>query len=215
MALALFDLDRTLIGVNSGRLWVAAEWRHGRIGLADIAWASWWLGRYSLGLHGGLEAAFEAAARPLVGTPEIDLQDRVRTWFDREVRHHLRPGARAALDAHGAAGDRLVLATSSTEYVARAAADAFGLEDGIHTRLEVRDGHFTGRIATLAVGPHKRSAAEAWADREGVDLSEATFYTDSATDLALLERVARPVVVAPDRKLRRLAAARGWPTADW
>lgn len=211
----LFDLDRTLIDCNSGRLWVAAEWREGRISWTDVLWAGWWLGRYSLGLGGGLERAMEAAVGSVTGTEEAELDARVARWFEREVRHRLRPGAATALAEHRARGDRLVLATSGTWYAARAAALAYGLDDTVATRLEVRDGRLTGRLTELAVGAGKARAVEAWAAREGVELSRATFYTDSATDLALLERVGRPIVVNPDRALARVAADHGWPVLDW
>ncbi|HHO54451.1 MAG TPA: HAD-IB family hydrolase [Deltaproteobacteria bacterium] len=215
MGLALFDLDHTLLDVNSGALWVRYEWRMGRIGLRDVAWAGWWLSRYSLGLGAGLEAVFEAAVRGLAGSSEAELERRVRQWFEAEIQGRLRPGGAAALSSHRDAGDRLVLATSSTQFAARAAADAFGLEPGVCTDLEVLDGALSGRIATLAIGSAKARAAEAWAEAHDQDLGEATFYSDSMTDLALLERVGTPVVVNPDRRLRREAARRGWPVQDW
>ncbi|MBX2796648.1 MAG: HAD-IB family hydrolase [Myxococcales bacterium] len=215
MGVALFDLDHTLLDVNSGTLWLKAEWREGRLGLRDVVWAGWWLGKYSVGIGTGLDGVFEVAAKALKGTSESELAARVQAWFDREVRHHLRVGAEEALQRHRAAGDRLVLATSGTQYVARAAAEAYGLDTVVCTELEVVDGTFTGNLAVLAVGAAKATACEAWAVREGVDLSEATFYTDSATDAALLRKVGQPRVVAPDRRLRRMAAEEGWPVVDW
>lgn len=215
MGLALFDLDHTLIDVNSGALWVRSEWQQGRLRLRDVAWAGWWLSRYSLGLGGGLEAVFEAAVQGLAGASADELEARVRDWFAAEIQGRLRPGGAAALEAHRQAGDRLVLATSTTQFAARAAADAFGLEPGVCTDLEVRQGALSGKIATLAIGSAKARAAQAWADAQGIDLDEATFYSDSMTDLALLQRVRTPVVVNPDRRLRREAARRGWPVQDW
>lgn len=215
MSTAFFDLDRTLIDCNSGRLWVAHEWRSGRIGLRDVAWATWWLGRYSLGLGDGLDRAFEAAVATYAGEAEHDVIRRTDAWFDDEVARRIRPGAQTALQTHRARGDRLVLATSSTLYVARAAAARWDLDDVICTRMEVDDGHFTGRIAELAYGDAKQVATRAWAEREGVSLSECSFYTDSVTDVALLDEVGDPQVVNPDRALRRQALARGWPISDW
>ncbi|MEO0600402.1 MAG: HAD-IB family hydrolase [Myxococcota bacterium] len=215
MALALFDLDRTLIDVNSGRLWVSSEWRAGRLSPLDVVWASWWLARYSLGWESGLERVFETAAAGLQGVPEGEIVERVQTFFDRDIRHRLRPGGQAALVRHRESGDQLVLATSGTQFAAKAAVDAYGLETFVCTELEIVDGHFTGRIKALAVGDAKLHRVQAWADREGHDLSTATFYSDSMTDVALLERVAHPVVVNPDRRLRRHAQERGWPIEDW
>lgn len=215
MALALFDLDRTLLDVNSGRSWAVSQWREGRIRASDLAWAAYWLLRYELGHDAGLDVALEAAARSVAGEREADLEARVNTWFAREIHGRLRPGARAALAAHRARGDTLVLATSGSIYAARAAVAAYGLDDQVATTLEVVDGRFTGRLTVSAIGPGKTRAARAWAARAGFDLADAWFYTDSASDRSLLEAVGRPRVVAPDRALARLAAARGWVVEDW
>ena len=215
MRLALFDLDRTLLDVNSGRLWAVSQWREGRIGTTDLAWAGYWLVRYGLGFDGGLNQAMEAAARTVAGEEERVLEARVRAWFAAEVRQRLRPGARAALDRHRERGDRLVLATSGSIYAARAASDAFGLDDQIATTFEVREGRLTGRIDVLAIGHGKTEAVRAYAAREGHDLREASFYTDSASDRTLLMEVGEPRVIDPDRALARLARERGWQVEDW
>ena len=212
---ALFDLDRTLIDVNSGGLWLRNEWRDGRIGIRDAAWASWWLFRYSLGQEDGLDQVFATAVRTLAGSSEAALSERVREWFEREVQHRLRPGAARAMADHRAAGHELVLATSSTAYVARCAAAAYGLDDIVATTLAVDGDLFTGEIAELAVGASKATAVRRWADRRGLPLARCAFYTDSHTDLALLEEVGQPMVVHPDRLLAAEAARRGWPVIDW
>jgi HAD superfamily hydrolase (TIGR01490 family) len=214
-ATALFDLDCTLLDCNSGKLWVAHEWRAGRIGWRDVLWASYWLGRYGLGHSNGLDSVMEAAAASVTGLEEAMLDERITTWFEREVRHRLRRGARTALQQHRERGDRLVLATSGTSFAAVAAARAFELHDVIATRLQAVEGKLTGKVDAMCVGVGKAKAVEAWAQAEGIDLAQATFYTDSASDLALLERVGHPVVVCPDRTLRRIAASRGWPVVDW
>ena len=212
---ALFDLDRTLIDVNSGRLWLMNEWRTGRIGVRDVAWGAWWLGRYSLGFDNGLDEVFATAARTLEDTSERELEERVRVWFAAEVAPRLRPGGRRALDDHRALGHELVVATSSSVYVARCAMETFGLDDEVSTTFHSTDDRFDGRIDRLAVGRAKADAVRAWAAASGIDLAACAFYTDSLTDLALLEVVGQPVVVHPDRPLAREAVRRGWPVVDW
>ncbi len=212
---AVFDLDRTLLDVNSGRLWLQHELTGGRIGLTDALWAGWWLFRYSLGHEVGLDGVFDVAAEKLAGQAETDLERRATTWFEHTLRHRLRPGGAAALAAHRAAGDHLLLATSGLVYASRSAVEAFGLDDLVCTRFEVKEGRFTGRVSSLAVGPAKADRVAEWAHTAGFDLSEATFYTDSATDLSLLERVGKPVAVNPDAALNRVARRRGWEIVDW
>ena len=214
MALALFDLDRTLIDCNSGRLWVALEWREGNLSLLEAAKGFGWLLRYSLGDH-DMRHAFEGAVARLEGLSEAVTEARTSTWFDDEVVHRLRPGARRALDWHRERGDRLVLATTSSPYAARSALRAYGLDDYVSSEFEVIDGLFTGRVARSCLGDGKAIAVEEYARTHGEALEDAWFYTDSVSDRSLLERVGHPVVVHPDRKLAVLAAQKGWPVEDW
>lgn len=215
MGVALFDLDRTLLDCNSGRLWVSNEWREGHIGWRDVAWASWHLARYSLGIGEGLEHAFEVAIQHYAGIEEDALRDRTQVWFDALCLPRLRPGAATAMAHHREQGDRLVLATSGTLYSALAADTHWAFDDLICTRMAVEDGVLTGGIEALAYGDHKHTLTAAWAERENVDLQEATFYTDSITDRRLMEAVGRPVAVNPDRPLRQLARAEDWEVVDW
>ena len=214
MGVALFDLDVTLLDCNSGHLWLRREWKEGRLGVRDAAWAVWMLGQYGLGI-GRIDQAFAKAVSSLAGTDEQELARRTTAWFREDVQQRLRPGARVALASHRAAGDRLVLATSGSIYAATDAGRAFGLDEVIGSRFEVVDGRFTGRVAASAFGAEKAARVAEWAAREAVDLSQAAFYTDSAHDLALMERVGRPVAVNPDRVLRRIAGERGWAIVDW
>lgn len=214
MALALFDLDRTLIDCNSGRLWVMHEWREGKLSTLEVAKGFYWLLQYSLGQH-ALDHALTAAVAKLEGESEDEVARRTRAWFEAEVVHRLRPGAQRALDQHRESGDTLVIATTSSPYAGGAAADAYGLTHVISSRFEVEEGRFTGRIEQNCLGDGKARAVQAWADAEGFDLAEASFYTDSVSDRLLLELVGHPVAVNPDRELARLARAQGWAVEDW
>jgi HAD superfamily hydrolase (TIGR01490 family) len=215
VALALFDIDRTLIAINSANSWVRHEWRGGRLSTWDAVRGAYWVGRYHLGLDAGMEEVYRDAVRLIAGQEEEAVAARTRAWFAAEIAPTVRPGALEALARHRAAGDRLVIATSSSPYAAAAAAATWGLDDVVSSAFAVVDGRFTGEVAALAYGPHKLTRAAEWAARAGHDLAAATFYTDSITDLALMEAVAHPVAVNPDRVLARVAAARGWPVVDW
>lgn len=213
---AFFDLDRTLIDVNSAILWARAERRDGNLSLLQLIKVLYWAGLYHLSLVNA-ETTAEVALAHYRHRSVADLERRAREWFHREIRHRLRPGARQALDWHHRAGHLLVLLTTSFHHAAREAAETWGFDAWIANRpLEDEQGRMIGQCEKpLCFGSGKVARAERWAEQNRVTLQDCFFYSDSFTDLPMLERVGNPRVVAPDPRLRRLARARGWPILSW
>src|SRR5690606_34397489 len=114
-------------------------------------------------------------------------------------------------------GDLVAIVTGATRYAAEPLAEELGIEHVVCTRLDVSpSGRFTGRVEQpMCYGAGKIALARKVADAHGLRLEEATFYSDSITDLPLLEAVAEPVAVNPDARLARVARARGWPVERW
>jgi HAD superfamily hydrolase (TIGR01490 family) len=119
--------------------------------------------------------------------------------------------AAALIEEHRAAGRDVVIVSSSGEEVVEAIGELLGVDDVIATRMVVEDGRFTGEIAYYAAGPKKATAILELAEERGYDLSTCYAYSDSITDVPMLETVGHPTAVNPDRALRRVAAERGWP----
>lgn len=215
MPLAFFDLDRTLLSVNAGRLWVRAELRAGNLTRWQAARAAAWIFGYHLG-YARMERILEEGVATLAGQEEDELRARTRLFYEREIAPTFRRRARAVVEAHRAAGHVLVLLSSTTPYLAEPVCEALGIEHVLCNRFEVVDGRFTGRpLPPLCFGPGKLVHAESLAGSLGERLTDATFYTDSASDLPVLERVGRPVAVHPDPRLSRIAQRRGWQIDDW
>src|SRR5207253_10099589 len=121
-------------------------------------------------------------------------------------RRHLRPAMAATVAAHRRAGHLLVILTSATRYLAEPVAADLGIEHLLVTQLLVRDGRFTGEaVRPVCYGEGKIYWAERFATAQGVDLGRSYFYTDSITDLPVLERVGEPRIVNPDPRLRRVS----------
>lgn len=179
--------------------------------------AIYYMLRYAFGYVENLEAALELAVATYAGVSAELLRRQTAAWFAEEVLPRTRPLARVALDAHRAAGARCVLASSTTQFAAEAAAAAYGLHDAVSTTLEVdpQAGVMTGRVTKLAFGKAKAARVREWCAAHGVPLQRCAFYSDSFADAPLLEQVGTPVCVNPDRRLRALAAARGWRVEDW
>jgi HAD superfamily hydrolase (TIGR01490 family) len=210
---AFFDLDRTLLDCNSATLWVRRQVREGHISRTKAASMGLKIGLYQLGF-GHIEDAVVAAIRDLEGQNEEEIRQRTIAFWEEEVAHRVRPGARAVLEAHRELGESLVLLTGSSNYMSDCVLAALGMDDALCTRFEVQDGLFTGQ-GVLCYGDTKRVAAEAYLADKDIPLSACAFYTDSYTDLPVMLEVERPVAVHPDPRLKRHARREGWPIADW
>jgi len=213
---AFFDLDGTLVSFNSGLRYARYEHRLGRIATRQLVESAVWMGLYHLSLI-DMGRALERAVAHYRGVAEATLEERTRVWFEAEVAPCLLPGARAALEAHRAEGRPLVLLSTTSSYLARAVTARWGLHDWLANRFPADEGgRLTGEIAApICYGAGKVEHATRWARRHGVDLGASWFYSDSYTDLPMLEAVGHPVAVLPDPRLRRHARRVGWPIVDW
>jgi HAD superfamily hydrolase (TIGR01490 family) len=213
---AFFDLDKTLLAENSGSLWIRRQLREGRITRWQALRAGWLLARYHLGFAAIEDALLEAVAS-LAGSSSEGLRERTRVFYEQEVRALYRPGARAALTHHRSRGDQLVLLTTSTHYLSELVQKELSLDAVLCNELGVdADGAHTGTtVKALCFGPGKLAHAADYLAARGVAVCECAFYTDSFSDLPMMEVVGLPVAVNPDRLLRREAERRGWQIVDW
>ena len=216
MRAALFDLDRTLVRKDTATLYV--KWQR-EVGLAttrDLARTMWWVAQYTFGVLDARAVAARAIGT-LAGKPEQKMIDECETWYESHVLPHVANEGRRAVERHKRAGDLVAIVTGATPYVARPLARTLSIDHVVTSELEVdASGVFTGLwIDPLCYGEGKVTRAERLAKARDFDLSTAVFYTDSLTDLPLLERVAEPICVNPDPRLRRLARKRGWRIEAW
>jgi HAD superfamily hydrolase (TIGR01490 family) len=117
---------------------------------------------------------------------------------------------------HRDAGRRVFIVSSSPEEIVIPLAGYLGVDEAIASRAEIDDdGRYTGGVELYAYGPSKATAMREAAARDGIDLAASYAYSDSATDIPMLEVVGHAVAVNPDRELRRAAAARGWEVRNF
>jgi putative phosphoserine phosphatase/1-acylglycerol-3-phosphate O-acyltransferase len=209
---AFFDLDRTLIAGFSVFPLVVDGLMTGRIGPAGFAMTSLAGLRFQLGQLGFSGFVTEAAGL-LRGEQETALLEVGERLYSERLAAEVYPEARAIVRAHRRRGHTMVVVSSATRYQIEPLARDLGIEHVLCTRLQVRDGRFTGQVEPpLCYGEGKLEAALGLAETHGVDLGESFFYTDSDEDLALLEHVGRPRPTNPNRRLASIAARRGWPS---
>lgn len=212
---AFFDLDRTLIDVNSAVLYARYEKRHGRISNWHVFLTGLYTALYHLNLL-DMERAYEQATRIYTGLAEDEVNDRAVDFFSREVKHRLQPGAQRSLAEHRQRGHRLVLLTSSSSYQAAAACQAWGLDHWIANHFPAPKGYLLGTIAKpLCYAEGKVIHAQKWASEQGIDLASSYFYSDSFSDLPMLQAVGFPHVVNPDPRLRTFSKRQRWPILNW
>lgn len=216
--LALFDLDHTLIPIDSDYSW--------GVFTNDIGWTDSesfrqrndeFYAHYQAGtLDIRAYTRFSTEAARLQG-PAKAAEAQAR--YMREVIQPLiSPQALSLVGQHRDAGDQLVIVTATNEFVTRPIATAFGVDELIAVELERgADGWITGEIRGIpSFREGKVSRVEQWLGAHGLDWNrvDITFYSDSANDLPLLERVNCPIATNPDDRLRAVAQARRWRILD-
>jgi HAD superfamily hydrolase (TIGR01490 family) len=212
---ALFDLDRTLVTRDTASLFIRYERSRGDASALDLVRVAWWMARYSVGALDAERVATKVALR-YREKRETWLSERGKECYAESIREHVSDEARRVVAEHRSAGALVAIVTSGTEYTARPLAEDLSIEHLICSRMEVKGGTFTGRVHTpLCYGAGKVTLTRALAAERGFALEDACFYSDSITDLPLLEAVGTPIVVNPDARLRGHAQKRGWPIERW
>lgn len=208
--LVVFDLDRTLLCDSSLATLARVAFRHRLLSPWRVAVGLARNARYArTGEQGDIASWARDTALATIAGRSADELDAVIDESIELLVPKVRPSMRRRLDEHLAAGDRCVVLSASPHELVDRLARRLGAERGVGTRGEIVDGYCTGRLD----GPFCHGAAKLSRLRVEigpVDLRSATCYTDSASDLPLLEAVGRAVVVCPDDALRHLAEVRGW-----
>ncbi|MGW4561378.1 HAD family hydrolase [Streptomyces sp. NPDC004561] len=217
-AAAFFDLDKTVIAKSSTLTFSKSFYQGGLINrraALRTAYAQF------VFLIGGLDHDQMERMRAY-------LSDLCRGWNVQQVReivaetlHDLidpiiYDEAASLIEEHHTAGRDVVIVSTSGAEVVEPVGELLGADRVVATRMVVgEDGCFTGEVEYYAYGPTKAEAVRELAASEGYDLDRCYAYSDSATDLPMLQAVGRPHAVNPDRALRREAVARGWPVLEF
>jgi HAD superfamily hydrolase (TIGR01490 family) len=212
MEAAFFDLDKTIIARSSPLALGRSFFREGLISRSFM-----------------LKSVYAQLMFQLMGVNE-DKMERMRTeaakltkgWDPEKVRAVVNEvleevvtpliysEAIDLIDEHRSAGRMVCIVSSSPTEIVEPFARLLKIDRWIATRPQIVDGRYTGELEFYAYGAHKAAAIKEMAARERIELAASFAYTDSVTDLPMLEAVGRPVVINPDKELRRLAVERGW-----
>lgn len=212
---AFFDVDCTLLEVNSGKVWLAREWREGQINAFDAARFVMWMVLYRFGFL-DFEKVAKLSLQRFVGHRVDEVEAKMGRWSNEELVPWICKEAKAAIAHHRAQGHLIVLLTSGTSFAVKALGEKLDLEHMLCTEVCVADGVLTDELQKpVCYGPGKVTRAEIFALQHGVNLERSYFYSDSCSDIPMLERVGHAVVVNPDPRMRFAARRRGWPVRRW
>ena len=211
-----FDLDKTWLDVSSGTAWLRAELRAGNLRWRDLLVGFLWLALYHLlGLHVG--DPMRMAVKRLKGREFSTIERMAEKVYAESVRGRARPGALAAFSRHRAEGHKIFLLSSSLNLIVEKVAKEYGFDGYLSTELEVNEhGTLTGQIVEpLCFGEGKVVRARAHVAELGATLADCVFYSDSASDLPMLEAAGEAVVINPDIRLSLGARRKGMKIEDW
>ena len=216
-AAAFFDLDRTLLRRSSALALAGSFREHGVIGRGQLAKAAAW--QILFAARGASAETVRKAAEDglmiLQGFRVDDLRTLVATAMEPVLKPLVYQEPLRLVDRHRERGEPVYIVSATLQEIVDELARELGFDGAIGSTCEIVDGVYTGRSLRGAHGEGKAAAVRELAEAEGLDLAVSTAYSDSHTDLPFLEAVGHPVAVNPDRKLRKIAARRGWPIQEF
>jgi len=212
-AAAFFDLDRTLLR-RSSALALAGTFHERRlISRRQLAKAAAWQLLFILrgASHEAVRRAAEDGLVVLRGFSPEGMRELVAEAMEPVLRPLVYAEPLQLVRRHRKRGDAVYIVSATLQEIVQAIADDLGFDGALGTVCEVNDGLYTGRAVRAL---HAENKARCIGEL-GFDLAASTAYSDSHTDLPFLEAVGHPVAANPDRRLRRIAAARGWPVLEF
>ena len=211
MSLAIFDLDNTLLSIDSDHAWGEFLVEQGAVDPVAYREANErFLADYNAGTL-DMAAFLEMALKPLAENTPEQLAAWHQQFMASKIEPHILPKAEELLARHRTKGDTLLIITATNRFITGPIAERLGVDDLIAVEPEMVDGRYTGRVVGVpSYREGKVIRLQAWLEAQDITMDGAWFYSDSHNDLPLLEKVDHPVAVDPDDTLRKVAEERHW-----
>ena len=211
MSLAIFDLDNTLLSIDSDHAWGEFLVEQGAVDPVAYREANErFLADYNAGTL-DMAAFLEMALKPLAENTPEQLAAWHQQFMASKIEPHILPKAEELLARHRTKGDTLLIITATNRFITGPIAERLGVDNLIAVEPEMVDGRYTGRVVGVpSYREGKVIRLQAWLEAQDITMDGAWFYSDSHNDLPLLEKVDHPVAVDPDDTLRKVAEERHW-----
>ena len=211
MALAIFDLDNTLLNGDSDYLWGQFLAQQGHVDAAHYEKENQ---RFYDEYVAGTLDIFEFLEFSLAPLSQLEmslLEQLHKQFMDECIRPIITEKSRALIKQHQSNGDILLIITATNLFITGPIAKELGIESILATEPEIINQHYTGKVyGTPCFREGKVERLKVWLKKTGANLADSCFYSDSHNDLPLLEMVTKPVAVDPDDTLRSHAEMKGW-----
>jgi putative phosphoserine phosphatase/1-acylglycerol-3-phosphate O-acyltransferase len=208
---AFFDMDKTILSENSATLYMRHRYERGEITRGDLLRGLGSYIKYKLGMLDLRSWTIDMMSQ-FSGQSEKQLAEEAIAWVEESVVETIYPEVEEIVKEHLAEAHVVAIVSGATAFVVRPIADRLGIEHILYTRLEVENGLFTGRVVEpICFEEGKIYWLQQFIEEQGIDLAKSFFYTDSITDLPLMDLVGHPVATNPDPLLYRTAVKRRWP----
>lgn len=213
--IAFFDLDRTIISLNSGSMLVRQAYKKRLMTSGNLINAILQYYLYKFNLR-DTNLIITNMGGWLKGIPAADIEQLSQEVFDKYLRNSIRPEIIKEIDLHKNQNARTVILSSAISFVCKPVAVHLGIDDLICTTMETEAGILTGRpVGNFCFEDEKRIRLLSYCEKYHCDNADAWYYADSIADLPVLEVVGHPLCVSPDRKLERIANTRRWNIHYW
>ncbi len=215
---AFFDLDKTVIAKSSTLAFGKPFYKAGFLGRRTLM--KFGMAQLFYVLFGAdedqLERARDQLLRLTAGWHRAEIEQLVEETLDEVADPLVYAEALFLIDEHKRNGRRVILVSASPEQIVRPIGRHVGVTEIIATRIKTDSaGFFQQELERYAMGPGKADAIRELAEREHLDLEGSYAYSDSVTDLPMMELVGHPVAINPEKELRRIAEERGWPILEF
>ena len=208
---AFFDMDKTILSVNSATLYMRYRYQRGEMSKRELIRGLGAYLKYKIGMLDIRSWTVDMMVQ-FSGQSEKQLEEEAIAWVEDAVVETVYPEAERLVEEHLAKSHVVAIVSGATAFVVRPIAARLGIEHILYTRLEVENGLFTGRVIDpICFEEGKIYWLQQFIEEHGIDLAKSYFYSDSITDLALLDLVGHPVATNPDPLLYRTAVRRRWP----
>ncbi|MCW7555634.1 HAD-IB family hydrolase [Endozoicomonas gorgoniicola] len=216
MALAIFDLDNTLIADDSDRLWIEFMCEQQLVDVETFRKGNDYFYEQYMQASLNIDQYLDFALEPLTHFTMGELKQYHELFMHEHIRPVMLEKARALLQRHRDQGDHLMIITATNQFIAEPVANEFGVDTLLAIELEIKDNRYTGKVTGIPTFQDgKVLRLQEWLTKNPEFSMEGSyFYSDSKNDLPLLQKVDFPFAVNPDPELEKAARENDWPVLN-